>query len=96
MIRHIVLFRAKRREDVPAIIAGLSVLKGIPHAAKLEVVANGKMDQLENEVDVVVYGEFETREAFDRYKAHGLYQESIRVVRPLRDTRVAVDYHVPE
>ena len=35
-------------------------------------------------------------EAFDRYKAHGLYQESIRVVRPLRDTRVAVDYHVPE
>lgn len=95
-IRHIVLFRARRREDVPAILEGLSVLKQIPHASKLEVVANGKMDQLENEIDVVVYGEFASREAFDLYKAHPLYRESIRVVRPLRDTRVAVDYHVPD
>jgi quinol monooxygenase YgiN len=95
MIRHIVLFNAKRREDLPEILAGLSLLQQIPHVSKLEVVLNGKMDQLGNEVDVVVYGEFENRAAFDLYKAHPLYQESIRRVRPLRDMRIAVDYHIP-
>jgi stress responsive alpha/beta barrel protein len=41
---------------------------------------------------VIVYGEFADAEALARYKAHPIYQQTIAVVRPLRDLRIAVDY----
>lgn len=96
MIRHIVLFSAKRPDDVPAILDGLGLLRGIPHALRLEVVRNGRLDQLGNDIDVVVYGEFADEAALAAYKAHPLYQQAIAAVRPLRDIRHAVDYAVPE
>ncbi|MBO1080835.1 Dabb family protein [Roseomonas haemaphysalidis] len=92
MIRHIVFFRARRREDVGAVLEGLSILKTIPHATLLEVTLNGRLDQLGNEVDVVVYGEFADAAALAAYKAHPTYQASIDRVRPLRDLRIAADY----
>lgn len=92
MIRHIVFFRARRREDVGAVLDGLSILKTIPRARLLEVTPNGRLDQLGNEVDVVVYGEFADAAALAAYKAHPTYQEAIDRVRPLRDLRVAADY----
>ncbi|MDB5370814.1 MAG: stress responsive barrel domain protein [Roseomonas sp.] len=94
MIRHIVFFRARHREDTGAVLEGLSILKTIPHAGRLEVTLNGRMDQLGNEVDVVVYGEFADAAALAAYKAHPTYQESIDRVRPLRDLRLAADYEV--
>ena len=94
MIRHIVFFRARNREDVGAVLEGLSILKTIPHASRLEVTLNGKIDQLGNDVDVVVYGEFADAAALAAYKAHPTYQESIDRVRPLRDLRMAADYEV--
>lgn len=95
MLRHIVLFSAKDPADVPAIRDGLMILRDIPHARHLEVAVNERHDTLSDEPDVVVYGEFDDAEALAAYKAHPLYQESIRRVRPLRDMRVAVDYTVP-
>ncbi|MFB6465042.1 Dabb family protein [Bradyrhizobium tunisiense] len=92
MIRHIVLFSAKDNADVDQIIDGLSVLTAIPHARRLEVARNRKTDQLGNDIDVVVYGEFDNETELAAYKAHDLYQESIRPVRPLRELRVAADY----
>src|SRR5690606_37792303 len=94
MIRHIVFFRARNREDVGAVLEGLSILKTIPHSLRLEVTLNGKVDQLGNAVDVVVYGEFADAAALAAYKAHPTYQESIDRVRPLRDMRMAADYEV--
>ncbi len=96
MIRHIVLFSAKRAEDVEAIHAALLRLRQIPEARRLEVVRNAKLDQLSGEVDVIVHGEFADAGALARYKAHPIYSETIAVVRPLRDLRIAVDYLVPE
>lgn len=96
MIRHIVFFRAQRREDIGAVFDGLSLLKGIPHASRLEVVLNGRMDQLANDIDVVVYGEFADPASLAAYKAHPTYTEAIRQVRPLRDLRFAVDFEVPD
>lgn len=95
MIRHIVLFSVRRPEDMDAVVEGLSLLKTIPHAQRLEVVPNGKVDPLGNEVDVVVYGEFADAAALAAYKAHPVYQESIDRVRPLRDLRISADYEVP-
>lgn len=96
MIRHIVLFSAKRPEDVDTILAGLRRLRLIPEARRLEIVRNARMDQLSGEIDVVVHGEFEDEAALARYKAHPIYKETTGVVRPLRDLRIAVDYPVPE
>lgn len=92
MIRHIVFFRARRPEDVAAVFEGLCILKRNPHASRLEVVRNNKVDPLGNEVDVVVHGEFTDAAALAAYKAHPTYQESIEAVRPLRDLRFSADY----
>lgn len=96
MIRHIVFFRARDRADVGRVLEGLSILKTIPHSSRLEVTLNGKVDQLGNDVDVVVYGEFADAAALAAYKAHPTYQESIDRVRPLRDLRMAADYEVTD
>lgn len=96
MIRHIVLFSAKDDNDISSIKDGLAILTGIPHALRLEVSLNRRSDPLSKEVDVVVYGEFESAEALAAYKAHPLYAESIRRVRPLRELRLAADYEVAE
>ncbi len=93
MIRHVVLFTAKDEADIDRMIDGLSVLTAIPHARRLEVARNRKTDQLGNDIDVVVYGEFDSEKELAAYKAHDLYQESIRRVRPLRELRFAADYN---
>lgn len=92
MIRHIVLFRARHLDDVEAMRAGLDRLKEIPAATCLEVALNGRQDAWSGEIDVVVYGEFPDLEALEVYKAHPLYEECIRLVRPLRDLRFAADF----
>ncbi|WP_426441209.1 Dabb family protein [Bradyrhizobium genosp. P] len=94
MIRHIVLFTAKDKAQVDQIIEGLLVLTTIPHAGRLEIARNRKTDQLGNDIDVVVYGEFNNEMELAAYKAHELYQEAIRRVRPLRELRFAADYNV--
>jgi hypothetical protein len=96
MIRHIVFFSARTPETNEAIRRGLSILTGIPHALKLEIAENRKSDPLSSEVDIVVYGEFEDHAALAAYKAHELYAEAIRRVRPLRELRLAADYAVSE
>lgn len=93
MIRHIVLFTAKDKAHVDQMIDGLSVLTAIPHARRLEIARNRKNDQLGNDIDVVVYGEFDNETELAAYKAHDLYQESIKRVRPLRELRFAADYN---
>ncbi|MBR0716229.1 Dabb family protein [Bradyrhizobium liaoningense] len=92
MIRHIVLFSAKEKVDIDRIVDGLSVLTAIPHARRLEIGRNRKTDQLGNDIDVVVYGEFENEAQLAAYKAHDLYKESIKRVRPLRELRFAADF----
>lgn len=94
MIRHIVLFTAKDQAHIDQMIDGLSVLTAIPHARRLEVARNRKADQIGNDIDVVVYGEFDNETELEAYKAHDLYQESIKRVRPLRELRFAADYNV--
>ncbi|WLB90508.1 Dabb family protein [Bradyrhizobium japonicum USDA 135] len=60
MIRHIVFFSAKDEAHIHQIIEGLSLLSTIPHARRLEVARNRKTDQLGNDIDIVVYGEFDS------------------------------------
>lgn len=91
MIRHIVFFSAKRREDVEAIRARLSRLGAIPHCSRFEVSLNTKVDPLSDEVDVVVYAEFADSAALAAYKSDPIYAEATREVRPLRELRYSAD-----
>ncbi len=92
MIRHIVFFTAKRAEDVGSIRDLLGRLGEIPHALAFEVAANAKLDPIGNEIDIVVYGEFADEAALAAWKAHPLYDETTRLVRPLRELRHSADF----
>lgn len=92
MIRHIVFFSARKREDVDRIASELRMLGDIPHSDFFEVGINRKVDQLGADVDVIVYGEFRDEEALAAYKAHPIYAECITRVRPLREMRMAADF----
>jgi hypothetical protein len=91
VIRHIVFFTARDPKDLGEIVEGLERLGTIPHALHFEVSRNAKVDQIGNDVDVVVYIEFEDEAALAAYKAHPTYAEVTKRVRPLRDLRLAAD-----
>jgi hypothetical protein len=92
MIRHVVLFSVRDPADLELVQGALSRLAEIPEVLRLEVSRNLKRDGLSAEIDLVVYGEFDDLEALDRYKAHPIYAESVSIVRPRREIRIAVDF----
>ena len=91
MIRHIVFFSARRKEDVESVRTGLLALGNIPHSNLFEVTLNTKVDPLSDEVDVVVYAEFADDAALAAYKAHPLYAQTTAQVKPLRELRYSAD-----
>ena len=95
MIRHIVFFSAKDKADMDTIMDGLNNLTKIPAETGLdffiEITRNEKADQIGNDIDVVVYGEFPDLETLKAYKDHPLYAKSTSIVRPLREIRMAAD-----
>ena len=94
MIRHVVFFSVRDAADLDRVEAGLKLLESNPHAARLAVRRNLRRDGLSGEVDLVVYGEFDDEAALAAYKAHPTYEQSIAVVRPLRDLRIAADFEL--
>lgn len=92
MIRHIVFFTAREPGNIDAIVEGLELLGTIPFSTVFEVTRNAKVDQIANDVDVVVYAEFPDEAALAAYKAHPIYAEATRRVRPLRELRFAADF----
>ncbi len=91
MIRHIVFFTVKPAVDVETVRTGLMALGRIPHSRHFEVAVNRKVDLFANEIDIVVYAEFDDQAALDAFKAHPLYAETTRAVRPLRELRFSAD-----
>ncbi|WP_026785036.1 Dabb family protein [Pleomorphomonas koreensis] len=91
MIRHVVYFSVRSEADRDKVLGGLRLLEANPHALHLEVGENLKLDSLGNDVDFVVYGEFEDEAALEAFKAHPVYQASVAAVRPIRDLRIAAD-----
>ncbi len=91
MIRHIVFFSAKRRDDLETICEKLKALGTIPHSTLFEVSLNTKVDPLSDEIDLVVYAEFPDEAALAAYKAHPTYAETTARVRPMRELRLSAD-----
>ena len=59
IIRHVVFFSAKDPRDIDQIVDGLSMLSAIPSVKHFEVSRNRNEDRFANDVDVIVYAEFE-------------------------------------
>ena len=97
MIRHIAFCSAIDPNDLDEIEAGLWVLKDNPHAETFSVSRNLNLDEIPGpHPDFVVMAEIKDEAALAAYKAHPLYAESIRRVRPLRDIRVAADLRIDD
>lgn len=94
MIRHIVMFNAKNPDnpkDIEELYKNLKLLETIKGDWHLSVTKNRKVDHRANDMDVVVYGEFPDEQTLAYYKTHPTYQECSRIVRPIRNQRIAVD-----
>ena len=91
MIRHIVFFSASDPGDLDRIAAGLALLGTIPEVRHFEVQRNQKVDQVGNDVDLVVYAEFDDMASLAAYKAHPTYAETTAKVRPMRELRFSAD-----
>jgi hypothetical protein len=97
LIRHIVFFTVKAAVDVETVRSGLMALGRIPHSRHFEVTVNRKVDLYANDIDIVVYAEFDDDAALDAFKAHPLYEATTRAVKPLRELRFSADVlAVPE
>ena len=94
MIRHIVFFSAKSPEHVDTIVEALSAYKDIPGVRDFHVSKNIKRDQFANDIDVVLHAVFADEAALEAYKNHPIYAAGIKVVRPIRELRFAVDCEV--
>ena len=101
MIKHIVMWKVKgstpeeKREGVRRIQAAFDGVVGvIPGLLALEVGAD--VSRIEYACDVVLYSEFESRQALDSYATH---PEHLRIKRDLADVRIArhqVDYVIDQ
>lgn len=91
MIRHIVFFSARQKQDVEMIREELSALGGIPHSTVFEVTVNTKVDPYSDEIDIVVYAEFADQAALAAYKADPIYDRTTQRVRPMRELRYSAD-----
>jgi hypothetical protein len=101
MIKHIVMWKVKgstpeeKREGVRRIQAAFDGVVGvIPGLLALEVGAD--VSRIEYACDVVLYSEFESRQALESYATH---PEHLRIKRDLADVRIArhqVDYVIDQ
>lgn len=93
MIKHLVLFSAKDKKDIRQIINYLEELGKIDGVHNFSVKENLKKDKIsENEIDIILYTEFENETDLEKYKQDEIYENCIKNVRPLRDKRIVVDF----
>ncbi len=100
MVKHIVAWRLKEKaqgnskeENARLIKEKLENLVGqIPGLLKLEVGINFTQDECAS--DVVLYSEFESKEALEAYQVHPVHKEAARFVLECRTERRVADYEV--
>jgi quinol monooxygenase YgiN len=95
MIKHIVTWRINEplRENALRIKEALEGLNGkIPGLLRLEVGID--ISRESESADVVLYSEFETRQALEAYQNHPAHAAVVPVVKAVRTERRVVDYEV--
>jgi quinol monooxygenase YgiN len=93
MIKHIVMWRISEplQENALRIKEALEGLNGnIPGLLRLEVGID--ISRESESADVVLYSEFETRQALEAYQSHPAHAAVVPVVKAVRTERRVVDY----
>lgn len=95
MIKHIVMWRINEpvRENALRIKQALEGLNGkIPGLLRLEVGIDFSREG--ESADVVLYSEFETRQALEAYQSHPAHAAAVPLVKAARSERRVADYEV--
>ena len=96
MVKHIVMWKCKasgaqRVKDAALMKAALESMKaGIPEIRHLEAGIN--FNATDGAYDVVLCTEFDSREALNAYATHPEHEKVKKIIGPLREKRVVVDY----
>ena len=93
MIKHIVLFRIKNKDDIQRGVDALTSMKGrIEGLLDLEV----GIDFLHSErsYDIALTTTHTDRAALDFYQTHPLHQPVKKIMHEIRESSVAVDYEL--
>ena len=96
MIKHVVVWKikdpAQKTAHASAVKRALESLRGhIPGLLAIEVGIDIGYDAQAD--DVVLYAEFEDRDALDRYQSHPLHLDAKAIVKVLTTDRRAVDWN---
>lgn len=100
MIKHIVMWKLKPFAEGADKAANAAAMKAkleacaklVPGTLKFEVAL--AQDGLEASYDVVLYSEFESREALAAYAAHPTHKAIIPFIGAVRDERQCMDYEI--
>lgn len=101
MIKHIVIWKLKehaegksRQENVLQLKNELESLNGkIPGLIHLEVGININK-QSEDDSDVILYSEFENKQALENYYPHPEHKKIVPFAQAIRSERRVIDYEV--
>lgn len=97
MIKHVVVWKikdpAQKAAHAKAVKRALEALRGhIPGMLAIEVGIDLGYDAQAD--DVVLYAEFENRDALDAYQSHPLHLDAKAIVKVLTTDRRAIDWKV--
>jgi len=93
MVKHIVLFKIKNKEDIQKAVAALKSMSGkIDGLIDLEV----GVDFLHSErsYDIALITTHTDKAAFDFYQAHAVHKPVKKLMHEIRESSVAVDFEV--
>ena len=93
MIKHIVMFKLKERNDenIAKVVNSLKTLEGnIDFLRSVEVGVN--FTESERSYDIVLTTEFDDRNALNAYGPHPQHLPVVEIVRSLCSSSVVVDY----
>jgi quinol monooxygenase YgiN len=100
MIKHIVMWKLKDHAEGADRATNAVEMKRrldacanlVPGVLKFEVML--AQPGLEATYDVVLYSEFENKEALDAYASHPTHKALSTFVGPIREARQCMDYHI--
>lgn len=93
MIRHIVMFKLKSKEDLPAILARAEELRTIPQVRAFQPVTNTPGTP-ERNYDFAMIFDFDSVEDLETYRVCDTHVAFGKFITPLRDLRASLDYEI--
>ena len=92
MVKHIVLFKVKDKEDIQKGVDALMSMKGRIEGL-LDIEVGVDFLGSERSYDIALTTTHPDREALDYYQAHPVHQPVKKIMHEIREASVACDYY---